>query len=563
MRFTVTPFCKRLLLGICLGMLGLLTWGTTVWATTRIGNAEMQMWYRMRHTFHSNGGDSFDWVQWRNEVFFWFTYEDLIKNGSALDRVQIPFVKGATFNSRYRFRADPMYSIRNHYQKIYDDEERENWVFPENGFRDIFLDLDFGEVGWGNLSARVGNQQIVWGESDLYRSIDIINPLRIDQGQGAGEKFDEFRSPIWALKFLYSVGNVGSYFSNVSIEPFWSPRWRSGESNLILEGGYTIPEHIRGCLNENGQEVPYDPQTCANTRSPSGERVFRSYRPKYRTPTQNIRHPWSIFSVGPNPQTSPDYGCANQRCSPDIVGDRFTVIGNLKKGSFKHQLNGAFNKGQAGGVRIQGTSYWGVDWSLVYIYLPSGANGVNDINTMLNDSESPTGQRIYGDPAEVARMFPGEVPIRGTLEEGLKRCLSANGKNHSDGLFKNGGSTLVGVDVFGYNDPKRFRSNNSKGALDANGTPVAGKHNANRIQRTDCVTGQHDYGDWTNVPGFTLTYNDFDYTGAIIRVEQSWSSRKPFARIRARRLVKAVSMTRRFRTSAVITLTQKRTCGGR
>ena len=92
---------------------------------------------------------------------------------------------------------------------IYDDEERENFIFPENGFRDLFLDLDFGQVGAGGLSVRVGNQQIVWGESDLYRSIDIINPLRIDQTQGVGEKFDEFRTPIWAVKALYNIGNVG------------------------------------------------------------------------------------------------------------------------------------------------------------------------------------------------------------------------------------------------------------------------------------------------------------------------------------------------------------------
>ena len=27
--------------------------------------------------------------------------------------------------------------------------------------------------------------------------------------------------------------------------------------------------------------------------------------------------------------------------------------------------------------------------------------------------------------------------------------------------------------------------------------------------------------------GFTLTYNDFDYTGAVFRLEQSWSTNEP------------------------------------
>ena len=57
---------------------------------------------------------------------------------------------------------------------------------------------------------RLGKQQIVWGESDLFRSIDIVNPLRIDQNGFVGEAFEDFRTPIWAVKFLYDIGNVGT-----------------------------------------------------------------------------------------------------------------------------------------------------------------------------------------------------------------------------------------------------------------------------------------------------------------------------------------------------------------
>ena len=522
---------KKWIVSLALLLGEILYAGSLAWASTRIGNAELQMWYRMRHTFHTNGGDSVNWVQWRNEVFFWFVYDKFVDNGKILgqDKLEIPWVQDATFNARYRFRADPVYSIRRHFQKIYDSEERENFLFPENGFRDLFLDLNFGQLGPGSLSLRVGNQQIVWGESDLYRSLDIINPLRIDQNTGAGEKFDEFRSPIWAVKALYNIGTVGSWFSNVSIEPFWSPRYRSGTSDLILEGGYRLPIHVRSCLDSNDREVPYDPTTCSRLRSSTGERKFVQYRPGYLGQNERIRHPWSFFSAGPNPERTPDYGCANKRCSPDIVGDRYSVFSNLKKGSFTHQLNGAFNKGQAGGIRIQGTSIWGVDWSLVYIYLPWGETGTNDFNSMFNDPESPTNAAVYGDPDLVRQMFPGRtVPIRGTFEEGLRRCLSPGGKQHESGVgrgFDGGGTTLIGADLLGYNNPQRFRSRNRNGALDNNGAPVAGRHNAVRPLRTDCLTGQHDY-IWTHVPGFTMTYNDFDYTGAVFRVEQSFSTKE-------------------------------------
>ncbi|MBM4255550.1 MAG: hypothetical protein FJ147_06585, partial [Deltaproteobacteria bacterium] len=63
------------ILSALLGVATLLGIVSSSFASTRIGNAELQMWYRMRHTFHSNGGDNLNWVQWRNEVYFWFIYD--------------------------------------------------------------------------------------------------------------------------------------------------------------------------------------------------------------------------------------------------------------------------------------------------------------------------------------------------------------------------------------------------------------------------------------------------------------------------------------------------------
>ncbi len=114
---------------------------------------------------------------------------------------------------------------------------------------------------------RAGNQQIVWGESDLFRSIDVINPLRIDQNQGAGEKFDEFRSPIWALKALYNIGDVGSWLVNVSLEPFWSPRYRDPSSDLILDQVFRIPFHEKGYLDNNNNLVPFSISACSKPRA--------------------------------------------------------------------------------------------------------------------------------------------------------------------------------------------------------------------------------------------------------------------------------------------------------
>ena len=48
---------------------------------------------------------------------------------------------------------------------------------PERDFRDLYVDLSHGEIGPGRLTTRWGYQQIVWGESDLYRSSRRHQPV--------------------------------------------------------------------------------------------------------------------------------------------------------------------------------------------------------------------------------------------------------------------------------------------------------------------------------------------------------------------------------------------------
>jgi Protein of unknown function (DUF1302) len=514
-RATYTTSCA-----ILLSIFGILTWGTTTWASTRVGDAELQLWYRDRNTFHTDGGKHFDWVQWRNEVFAWLVYDNLVKDGLLLGKVDVPWVKSAAFNVRYRFRADPYYAISNRMKNHYDRHTRESFIFPENGFRDLFLDMDFGEVGPGRLSVRAGNQQIVWGESDLFRSIDVINPLRIDQNQGAGEKFDEFRSPIWALKALYNVGNVGSWFSNVSIEPFWSPRYRDPSSDLLLDEVFRIPFHEKGCLDDNNNLVAYSPSNCSFTRK-DGSRVFVPYNPGY-IGNRRQRHPWGLFGRMGNPRDGTgDYTfCVHQDCSPDIANERSGFIANISKGEWKGPLNGAFGKAQAGGVRVIGTSIWGVDWSLNYAFIPVGLRGFYDINKILLPPSQGGGIRpdvVYGGGT------PGQ-----TFEEGLRRCLSEDGKTGKSNAKNQGprvATLLIGADLTGYNNPARFRKNNPRGALDDNGEPLPGFHNAVRAPQTFCAPGIFSHA-WSHIAGFTGTYNDFDYTGMVFRVEESLSTKE-------------------------------------
>src|SRR5215204_2114635 len=87
-----------------------LTPSPTVWATTYLKekDIEVQAWYRMRHTFQTDGKEHFDWVQWRNEAFIWTIWRNFVRNGQLLDVVPIPFVESAEVNARYQARVDPV-----------------------------------------------------------------------------------------------------------------------------------------------------------------------------------------------------------------------------------------------------------------------------------------------------------------------------------------------------------------------------------------------------------------------------------------------------------------------
>jgi hypothetical protein len=289
---------------------------------------------------------------------------------------------------------------------------------------------------------------------------------------------------------------------------------------LIVDGGgFRAPFHMKGCLNDNNKLVEYSAANCSFRRA-DGSRVFVPWNPSWRGRAQS-RHPWSFINREPNPRAgTPDFD--NSSDSPDIANTRISYIPQIYRGKCTLALNGMWNPcTMAGGGRIFGTSISGFDFSLNYANIPVGTSASFDFSDI-------GGAKVYGD-ADVAQKLGLGTPV-GTFEEGLRRCL--NQKGQMDGPKKDpsqrGGNKttiLVGADLNGYNNPARFRSNNKNGVLDDNGEPLPGKHNAVRLPRTDCYSAHHDWTR-THVIGFTSTYNDFDYTGAVFRIEQSFSSKE-------------------------------------
>jgi len=87
----------------------------------------------------------------------------------------------------------------------------------EDDLREIYAD-----IVWNNWRARIGKQQIMWGESDLFRMADIVNPLDISWDYllySTVSSFEDIRIPLWALDL-----NWASYTGyQWSVEFVWLP----------------------------------------------------------------------------------------------------------------------------------------------------------------------------------------------------------------------------------------------------------------------------------------------------------------------------------------------------
>jgi len=99
----------------------------------------------------------------------------------------------------------------------------------------------------------------------------------------------------------------------------------------------------------------------------------------------------------------------------------------------------------------------------------------------------------------------------------LKHCLSdPKGRaNQSRPEQMQQNSVLVGADLRGYDWPTR--------RLDANGAPLpsAKQKQAARLPITLCTSSASSVLKWNHIIGLTASYNDFDYTGAVFRLEES------------------------------------------
>ena len=124
--------------------------------------------------------------------------------------------------------------------------------------REVYLKKTFGLTDGTDLFLKVGRQQIVWGRTDLFRVLDVFNPVDYSRNN-IYDELQDIRIPLWSAQAEWRMGGSES-MQDRNLQFVWSfDQFRAnnlgqcGQPNVILDAGC----FFRGMKNlwDNGGTV--------------------------------------------------------------------------------------------------------------------------------------------------------------------------------------------------------------------------------------------------------------------------------------------------------------------
>jgi hypothetical protein len=131
-----------------------------------------------------------------------------LKDSSMFGRFNTGALEEATLTVIGRTVYDSVYDLRD----SYDDLDN----VSESKIREVFIDLVIPP-----FTFRAGRQQVVWGETDNFRALDILNPIDLSW-HWSQESWEDIRIPLWMVKGIYDIGKFGP-FEETFVESVWIP----------------------------------------------------------------------------------------------------------------------------------------------------------------------------------------------------------------------------------------------------------------------------------------------------------------------------------------------------
>jgi hypothetical protein len=201
-------------------------------------------------------------VQWRNLLYLEVNH-DLEKLQGELDLFKpLEWLEiQAKYHLVARFMYEAIYNVGPHGFQDTRDIDKENIDSFKQSYDlwECYLDLFRGP--W---FLRLGKQNLAWGETDVFRLLDQINPLDNTYG-GIFEDLDDRRIPLWMVRGSYNFGVVGP-LDSLTVEGFWVPgSWDAHVSPLAPYGtAYSAP--LPALPPPLQQRIIYPSKTMSNSR---------------------------------------------------------------------------------------------------------------------------------------------------------------------------------------------------------------------------------------------------------------------------------------------------------
>ncbi|MBB1163210.1 DUF1302 family protein [Piscinibacter sp. SJAQ100] len=145
----------------------------------------------------------------------------------------------------------------------YGDQDRSDLELPEfnerlDVLREAFVTKTFPLADGKQMFLKVGKQQVVWGRTDLFRVLDVINPVDYSRNN-IYDELQDIRIPMWIAQAEYRMG-PSETMQDRNLQVVWNfDKFRAnnlgqcGSSNVILDAGC----FFRGMRNlwDNGGTV--------------------------------------------------------------------------------------------------------------------------------------------------------------------------------------------------------------------------------------------------------------------------------------------------------------------
>lgn len=134
--------------------------------------------------------------------------------------------------------------------------------------RELYAKKDFDLGDGKSLFVKVGRQQVVWGRTDLFRVLDVINPVDFSRNN-IYDELSDIRIPMWIAQFEYRMG-ASDTMQDRNLQFVWNfDKFRPnnlgqcGSPNVILDAGC----FFRGMANlwDNGGTVSNFANVAAGT----------------------------------------------------------------------------------------------------------------------------------------------------------------------------------------------------------------------------------------------------------------------------------------------------------